>query len=85
MAQRTRWLRLGTAISVLTFHNPLMVAETYAMLDVLSGGRLVLGVGSGFLEAVRGLPRRPGGETRALREALEVLHKALTGERFGTG
>ena len=39
IAQRTKRLRLGTAISILTFHNPLTVAESYAMVDILSGGR----------------------------------------------
>lgn len=83
MAQRTRWLRLGTAISVLTFHNPLMVAETYAMLDVLSGGRLVLGVGSGYLKhEFEGFRIDPAEKRERFDEALEVLHKALTGERF---
>ena len=42
----TRRLRLGTAISILTFHNPLTVAENYALVDQLSQGRLSLGVGS---------------------------------------
>lgn len=50
MAQRTRRIRLGSAISILTFHNPLTVAETYGMLDNLCGGRLVFGVGSGYLK-----------------------------------
>ena len=50
LAQRTKRLRLGSAISILTFHHPLTVAESYAMVDVLSGGRLVLGVGSGYLK-----------------------------------
>src|SRR5690349_7440127 len=50
LAQRTRRLRLGTSISVLTFRNPLTVAETYTMVDILSGGRLILGVGSGYLK-----------------------------------
>ena len=83
MAQRTRWLRLGTAISVLTFHNPLTVAETYAMLDVLSGGRLVLGVGSGYLKhEFEGFRIDPAEKRERFDEALEVLQKALTGERF---
>ena len=37
LAQRTKRLRLGSAISILTFHHPLTVAESYAMVDVLSG------------------------------------------------
>jgi alkanesulfonate monooxygenase SsuD/methylene tetrahydromethanopterin reductase-like flavin-dependent oxidoreductase (luciferase family) len=49
LAQRTKRIRLGTAISILTFHDPRRIAETYSMLDMISGGRLVFGVGSGYL------------------------------------
>jgi alkanesulfonate monooxygenase SsuD/methylene tetrahydromethanopterin reductase-like flavin-dependent oxidoreductase (luciferase family) len=49
LAQRTKRIRLGTAISILTFHDPRRIAETYSMLDMMSGGRLVFGVGSGYL------------------------------------
>ena len=47
IAQRTRRIRLGSATAVLPLHNPIHLAEDYAMVDVLSGGRLNLGVGSG--------------------------------------
>jgi alkanesulfonate monooxygenase SsuD/methylene tetrahydromethanopterin reductase-like flavin-dependent oxidoreductase (luciferase family) len=50
LAPRTTRIRLGTSIPVLTFRNPLTVAETYTMVDILSGGRFVLGVGSGYLK-----------------------------------
>src|SRR6185312_16813547 len=49
LAQRTTRIRLGPAIATLSYHNPLVVAESYAMVDILSGGRLVLGTGSGYL------------------------------------
>jgi alkanesulfonate monooxygenase SsuD/methylene tetrahydromethanopterin reductase-like flavin-dependent oxidoreductase (luciferase family) len=82
MAQRTTKLRLGTAISVLTFHNPLTVAETYAMVDVLSGGRLVLGVGSGYLKhEFEGYNVDPAEKRDRFDESLEVLRRALSGER----
>ena len=48
-AARTRKLRLGTGVSLIPLHHPLRLAEEYAMLDVLSGGRLDYGVGRGFL------------------------------------
>jgi natural product biosynthesis luciferase-like monooxygenase protein len=47
VAARTRHIRIGTAVTVLPFHNPVIVAEDFAMLDVLSGGRLDFGVGRG--------------------------------------
>lgn len=46
-AERTRRLRLGIAIVTLPFELPLRVAEDAAVVDLLSGGRLELGVGSG--------------------------------------
>jgi alkanesulfonate monooxygenase SsuD/methylene tetrahydromethanopterin reductase-like flavin-dependent oxidoreductase (luciferase family) len=82
LAQRTKRIRLGSAISILTFHNPLTVAENYAMVDVLSGGRLTLGVGSGYLKhefegyAIDGAEKR-----ERFDENLAVMERALAGER----
>jgi len=47
VAAHTRTIRIGTGVSVLTFHNPIFMAEETAMLDVLSNGRLDFGVGRG--------------------------------------
>ncbi len=47
VAARTRTIRIGTGVSVLTFHHPVFMAEETAMLDVLSQGRLDFGVGRG--------------------------------------
>jgi natural product biosynthesis luciferase-like monooxygenase protein len=47
VASRTSRIRLGIAIVILPLHNPLEVAESYAMVDVISGGRLDFGVGRG--------------------------------------
>ncbi|MBW8483694.1 LLM class flavin-dependent oxidoreductase [Actinomadura parmotrematis] len=48
LAARTERLRLGTGIVVLPLHNPIHVAEEAAMVDVLSNGRLQLGIGRGY-------------------------------------
>jgi len=48
LAQRTKKIRLGPAISVLPFHHPLIVAEEYALADNLCDGRLNFAIGSGF-------------------------------------
>ncbi|WP_214322365.1 LLM class flavin-dependent oxidoreductase [Nonomuraea sediminis] len=47
-AARTSRIRLGTGIVVLPLHNPVHVAEEAAMVDLLSGGRLDLGIGRGY-------------------------------------
>ena len=48
VAARTRTLRLGTAVIVLPWHNPVLLAEQAATIDLLSGGRLEFGVGKGY-------------------------------------
>lgn len=48
VAEKTKTIRLGTAIVVLPLNNPIRVAEEYAFLDHLSGGRLEFGVGRGY-------------------------------------
>src|SRR5258708_36593476 len=50
IAQRTTKLRLGSAIATPPFHDPVNVAEAYALVDVLSGRRLVVGLWCGDLQ-----------------------------------
>ena len=51
LAGRTRNIRLGTAVVVLPWHNPVLIAEQAATLDLLSGGRFDFGVGKGYRQA----------------------------------
>lgn len=50
IAANTRTIRLGTGILILPQHNPLILAKELASLDVLSGGRLIFGIGVGWAE-----------------------------------
>ena len=51
LAALTRRIRLGTAVVVLPWHNPALLAEQIATLDVLSEGRVDLGVGKGYRDS----------------------------------
>jgi len=82
MAARTERIRLGPAICVLPFRNPIEVAESYAMVDMLSRGRLVLGLGSGYLQhEFRGFGIEPGEKRDRFDEALTVVTRLLEGGR----
>lgn len=82
IAQRTSRVRLGSAIATLPFHHPVNIAEAYAMVDVLSRGRLVLGVGSGYLKHEFAGYGIDGAEKRErFDESLAILRRLLSGER----
>ena len=81
LAQRTRRVRLGTAISILTFHDPRRIAETYSMLDMMSGGRLVFGVGSGYLShEFTGYDIDPKEKRVRFDENLDLVKRLMAGE-----
>ncbi len=82
IAQRTKRIRLGSAISILTFHNPLTLAESYGMLDTLSGGRLVFGVGSGYLKhEYEGYNIDGATKRERFDENLMLVERLVRGER----
>ncbi len=82
LARRTERLRFGNLVSVLPLYDPMRLAEECAMLDILTGGRLNIGLG-------RGVPKddmkhRLDRETAQARfeEGIEILLRAWTGETF---
>src|SRR5947208_188599 len=82
-AMRTRRVRIGLAAAILPFHDPVRLAEELAMVDVLSGGRLDVGVGRGNRPVEFEGYRVPQIENRErFDEALEILVRAWTRERF---
>jgi alkanesulfonate monooxygenase SsuD/methylene tetrahydromethanopterin reductase-like flavin-dependent oxidoreductase (luciferase family) len=81
ISQRTRRVRLGTAISILTFHDPRRIAETYSELDTLTGGRLVFGVGSGYLaHEFVGYDRDAKEKRDRFNENLDIVQRLMAGE-----
>ena len=79
LAARTERIRLGTAVVVLPWHNPILVAEQAATLDLLSNGRLDFGVGKGYRSyEFSGFCIAPEEATERFEEAMEVIRKAWT-------
>ena len=77
IAQRTTKMRIGTAVILLPYHNPLRIAEDYATLDCLSQGRLEFGIGHGFVKWESLTFGIPLDELRErFREHLEIILKA---------
>ncbi len=80
-AQRTRHLRLGTGVSSLPYHHPFMLADRLVLLDHLTRGRLMIGVGPGALPSdayMMGID--PGRQRDMMEESLEAILLLLAGE-----
>ena len=90
LAARTNRINLATFVLVLGYHHPLAIAKRYGTIDVVSNGRLILGVGSGSLEeefALLGAPfvdrgTRADDAMRALRVALSESQPSYHGEFY---
>ena len=81
LGARTRHLRLGTAVMVLPWHNPVLLAEQAATLDLLSGGRLDFGVGKGYrYNEFAGFCMPMEEADSRYDECLEVVLKAWTAD-----
>ncbi len=80
-AGRTTRIRLGIAVVVLPLRNPIHVAETYAMLDVISNGRLEFGIARGSTPAeFDGFGIDYAESAARMREAMTIVRKAWTGD-----
>jgi alkanesulfonate monooxygenase SsuD/methylene tetrahydromethanopterin reductase-like flavin-dependent oxidoreductase (luciferase family) len=83
ISQRTHRMQIGTAVMVLPFQHPLRLAEDAALVDVLSGGRLLLGLGRGYQPPeFQGFGVRQEDSRDMFRESFEILKRALAGEKF---
>ncbi len=82
IASRTHRLRLGTGVLLLPLYHPVAVAEEGAMVDMMSGGRLILGVGAGYAPeefAAFGISLKERGSR--LEEGASLLHRLWTEEK----
>jgi natural product biosynthesis luciferase-like monooxygenase protein len=82
LAPVTKRIRLGTGIVVLPFHNPIRVAEEFALLDLMSDGRVDFGIGRGYQpHEFRGYGVDQTKSRGIFNEAIEVIEQAWTQER----
>jgi len=80
-AERTKHIRLGTGVSSLPYHHPLMLADRINQLDHMTRGRVMFGVGPGALVSDAFMMGIPVGKQRdRMDEALSVLVRLLRGE-----
>jgi len=80
-AERTKHIRLGTGVSSLPYHHPLMIADRMVLLDHLTRGRVMFGVGPGALPSdafMMGID--PARQRDMMDEALGVILRLLRGE-----
>lgn len=86
VAAQTRSIRLGTGIVTLPLEQPLRVAEDAAVLDLLSGGRLELGIGSGGTASSFTAFGLDSAQRGAINGAnLGIVRRALAGDDVGGG
>jgi alkanesulfonate monooxygenase SsuD/methylene tetrahydromethanopterin reductase-like flavin-dependent oxidoreductase (luciferase family) len=81
LAGQTRRLQLGTSVLLLPLRNPVAIAEEVATLDVMSGGRITLGVGQGYRPEewdAFGVPHAQRGER--FQESIEVIRRLWAGD-----
>ncbi len=82
IAARTSTIRLGTGIAILPLYHPTRMAEDGAVIDIISKGRLILGVGMGYQEGdftAYGLTVRD--RVSLFEEAIEIIRRAWTEEK----
>ncbi|HXZ88208.1 MAG TPA: LLM class F420-dependent oxidoreductase [Candidatus Binataceae bacterium] len=85
LAMATRNVRLGAMVTGNTYRHPAVLAKMATTVDIISGGRLILGIGAGWFELEHqeyGVPfPTTGGRLRRLDEALDLIRLLWTQER----
>jgi F420-dependent oxidoreductase-like protein len=85
LAMATKNVRLGVMVTGNTYRHPAVLAKMATTVDIISGARLILGIGAGWFEQEHqeyGIPfRTTGGRLRRLEESLEIIKRLWTEER----
>jgi alkanesulfonate monooxygenase SsuD/methylene tetrahydromethanopterin reductase-like flavin-dependent oxidoreductase (luciferase family) len=82
-ARETSRIRLGAGVVVLPFHHPVRVAEQAALVDCLSDGRLLLGIGRGYQpHEFAGFGQRPEDSLARFEQGFDILQRCLAEDDF---
>ena len=83
VAASTRTLNVGTSVILLPLHHPVKIAEDVITLDIVSKGRIILGVGLGYQGSdFAAFGVAPAQRVELFEEKVEIIRKCWTGEPF---
>src|SRR6266567_8286773 len=86
LATQTRRLKIGSAFNILPMWHPLRLAEDYAMADIVTGGRMIMGVGRGYhtreVETFGGPLIDAQKNREVFEEGVQLMLKAFNEESF---
>jgi alkanesulfonate monooxygenase SsuD/methylene tetrahydromethanopterin reductase-like flavin-dependent oxidoreductase (luciferase family) len=86
IAARTKRCRINLGAVLLPLHDPVKIAEQIAVLDIMSGGRLEVIVGAGYVPwEFQAFNRSTRDRARLMDEGIEIILRALRGDRFRVG
>ena len=79
----TRRIKLASGVCLLTAHDPIILAKQFASLDVLSGGRIIIGLGTGWTSEIETHGTSFENRWKVFKERVEAMKAIWTNEQAG--